>query len=235
MTAHPCQESSREAFGDPSWLAIDGAYSYESELFRPLRQCYQRRPIFPFVLFETIYEGEHESTPEQVRRQAWWAMLAGAGGQFLGNSPIWHFGGPGVFESKGTWQAALDSGGSRDIARLGKFFSALPWQDLVPDERNAFLTGGMGEGTATALASKTRDGQLAVVYAPSTGTQVRELTIALGALTPPASARWWNPTDGTSRPAHDGALPGQGAHTFRTPGDNGTQTNDWVLWIETEK
>ena len=45
----------------------------------------------PFVLMESSYEGEHNSSPVQIRRQAYWAILCGAAGQFLGNKPIWGF------------------------------------------------------------------------------------------------------------------------------------------------
>ena len=42
-----------------------------------------------------------------------------------------------------TWQAALDSQGSRDIARLGQFFRRLPWHQLEPDPEERLVPAGL--------------------------------------------------------------------------------------------
>src|SRR5438093_1250769 len=146
-------------------------------LFRPMRAEYGRKPVRPFVLLETTYEGEHDSTPDQIRRQAYWAMLGGACGQFLGNNPLWHFDGPGLYPAKVTWMQALDSTGSRDLARLGALFRELPWHRLRPEENHSVVTDGYGKDGATALTARTPDGKLSVTYIPSTGTDVRELIV----------------------------------------------------------
>ena len=46
------------------------------------------------------------------------------------------------------------------------------------------------------------------------------------------TARWYNPTDARYRAIPGVPLPNRGSHTFRTPGDNGTKTNDWLLILE---
>jgi hypothetical protein len=109
ITAHGGQTSATETFGDAPWLTVDTAYGYEPDLWRRLQATSDRRPVRPFVLIESTYEGEHASRPEQIRRQAWWAMLRGSGGQFFGNNPIWHFDGPGLFKAEVTWQRAKPS------------------------------------------------------------------------------------------------------------------------------
>ena len=117
MTAHHSPGGSAiEAFGDARWLDINNVYSYDKDLIRPMLEEYARSPARPFVLLETTYEGEHGSTPDVIRRQAYWAVLSGACGQFFGNNPIWHFDGPGLFPAKMTWQQALASEGSNDMA-----------------------------------------------------------------------------------------------------------------------
>jgi hypothetical protein len=230
MTGHPAPERSPAvAFGEPDWLTVNAVYSYERTLFRPLHEEYARRQTRPFVLIETVYEGEHDAKPEQIRRQAYWAMLCGACGQFLGNNPIWHYDGPGLFPVKTTWEAALDSPGTRDMVRLRQVFAALPWYRLVPDKVQAIVTADSGKDVGTAVAARTADGELAVIYIPSTGTQPRELTVNLASLAGSLEARWYNPTNGRYTATDKGRLPNQGSHTFRTPGDNGTGTNDWLL------
>ncbi len=146
MTGHGSPEDSAVvAFGEQKWLTVNSVYSYEKTLFRPVQAEYQRRPIRPFVLIESTYEGEHNSTPDQIRRQAYWAMLGGACGQFFGNNPIWHFDGPGLFPTKTTWKEALDGTGSRDMTRLRDLFVGLPWHRLEPEKNHEVVTDGYGE------------------------------------------------------------------------------------------
>jgi hypothetical protein len=230
MTGHFAPGTSAVgAFGERAWLTLNTVYSYDKSLFRPLLAEYQRRPVRPFVLLETVYENEHNSTPEEIRRQAYWAMLSGACGQFLGNNPIWHFDGPGLYLVKGTWQQALDGTGSRNMARLNHVFAGLPWHKLVPDQDHAVVKDGYGKDTATALTARTADRRLAITYVPSTGTGSRALTVDLGQFAGPVRARWCNPASGRSRAVGDVLLPNRGPRTLRTPGDNGTKTNDWLL------
>lgn len=233
MTAHHSPGSSAmAAFGEQSWLAINTVYSYEATLFRPLLAEYGRKPVRPFVLLETTYEGEHDSTPDQVRRQAYWAMLSGACGQFFGNNPIWHFDGPGLFPAKMTWQQALDAAGSRDIAFLASLFIRLPWQELVPETDHATLREGYGSGITTALTATTTDAKLSVSYVPSTGTAGRELTVALGRFPGPVAVRWYNPTNGRFVEAEGSPFVNRGTRRLHTLGDNSTQADDWVLILD---
>jgi hypothetical protein len=230
MTAHHSPGSSAvAAFGEQEWLAVNTVYGYEKTLFRPMLAEYLRKPVRPFVLLETTYEGEHDSTPDQIRRQAYWAMLSGACGQFFGNNPIWHFDGPGLFPAQMNWQQALGAAGSHDIALLRDLFIHLPWQQLAPEDNHAILAEGYGSDTATALTAWMTDGNLSVTYIPSTGTDGRELTIAMGRFAKPVTARWYNPTNGRFVQVEGSSFANRATHRLRTPGDNGTGANDWVL------
>ena len=233
MTAHGSR-GKRVALGlgDPDWLAVNTTYTDASNLVEPTRMEYERRPIRPFVLIEAIYEGEHNSTPDQIRRQAYLTMLGGACGQFFGNNPIWHFDGPGLFPTKTTWKQALGGTGSSDMARLRDLFLGLAWHKLQPEQNHAIVTSGFGEGIATALTARTPDKRLAVTYIPSTGTESRSLTIDLAQFSGPVNARWFNPTNGHWKTITEEPLPNRSSRTFHTPGDNGTKTNDWLLVLE---
>jgi hypothetical protein len=233
MTVHASPEHSAAAvFGTEPWLSVDTVYSYEPTLFRSLLAEYRRTPARPFVLIESTYEGEHNSTPPQIRRQAYWAMLGGACGQFLGNNPLWHFDGPGLFPAKETWIQALDSTGSRDMSRLGALFRQLPWSNLVPDEGHSVITDGYGRDLATALTARTPDRKFSVTYTPSTSTDARELTIDAAQFAGPVRARWFDPASGTYQGSPVAPFANRGLHRVQTPGDNGTQANDWVLILD---
>jgi hypothetical protein len=217
VTAHGGQTSAVETYGDTRWLSIDTVYSYKPDLRPELRRARDGRPTRPFVLIETIYESEHDATPDQIRRQAWQAMLCGAAGQFFGNNPIWHFDGPTLFPFTGDWKLALGSTGSRDIARLAAFFSSRDWWKLEP-RPNA----GIAITMAAAPVGQT------VIYVAGNGTaEVQDVALPIPALSP--SARWFNPArDEPTRSIDSVGAIGGGTHV-RTPGDNGTGTNDWVI------
>ena len=232
MTIHGGQQSAVEVVGDKDWIDVNTTYSYEKELFRVFRKDYERKTVRPFVLIESIYENEHNSRPEQIRRQAYWAMTCGACGQFFGNNPIWHFDGPGLEKAPRGWREELDGTGSRDMARLQKAFANRSWHKLVPDFKNDLVTKGVGDGTGTITAAATSDGKLAIVYVPSTGQEPREFTLDMSRFAAPVTANWFNPTDGRSDPAADKPLANKATLAIRSPGNNGTKTNDWLLLLE---
>jgi hypothetical protein len=217
VTAHGGQTSAVETYGNTRWLSIDTVYSYQPDLRLDLLRARYGRPARPFVLIETVYENEHNATPDQIRRQAWQAMLSGAAGQFFGNNPIWHFDGPTLFPFTGDWRQALDSTGSRDMARLSAFFAAREWWTLEP-RPNA--------GAAITMA--TAPGGPTVIYVAGNGTaDAQDIALPIPAIQP--SARWFNPArDEPMRPVESPGATGGGTHV-RTPGDNGTGTNDWVI------
>jgi hypothetical protein len=230
MTVHAAPETSVSTiFGTEKWLRVTALYSYDKELFRRALAEYARTPVRPFVLIESTYEGEHNSTQGQIRRQAYWAMLSGGCGQFLGNNPIWHFDGPGLFSANQTWLEALSSPGSLDMARLRRCFLELPWPELRPEENHTVVTDGYGEGVATCLTALTPDHGLSVTYIPSTGTDPRQLTVSLAGFPKSVSARWYNPTTGNFSDAQGSPSSKRGVQQFRTPGENGKAANDWLL------
>jgi hypothetical protein len=232
MTAHGGQTSGVDTFGDQEWLAIETVYSYVDDLRPLLLHAYQRRPLRPFVLIVSTYEGVHDARPARIRRQAWAAMLSGAAGQFFGNNPMWHFDGPTLFPHAGDWRQALDSTGSRDMSRLGRFFSARRWWDLVPERDGGLVTVG-SPGGAVASAARTADGALAVIYVAAIGAGSAELTLNLHDLGAGVTAQWFNPARDERPRDERGISGGRDGQKIVTPGDNGTGANDWVLILET--
>jgi hypothetical protein len=192
MTAHVEPEYPPvEQFPGDDWLELNQTYTYEI-VHRHLLADYDRMPTRPFVLFETTYEGEHNASDLQIRRQAWWALLSGACGQFLGNFPVWLL-------PKG-WEAALDSPGAIAMAHLIELFAPRPWWELVPDSDHRLVTAGLGEfrGLDYCAAAATPDGRLAIAYVPT----ARPIAVDLRILQPDAvSATWVEPATGRRTPS----------------------------------
>ena len=233
ITAQASREHSAvAAFGTQKWMTLNSVYTSEKSPLPEMWTEYNRSPARPFILIESIYEGEHKSKPPQIRRQAYWTILGGGCGQFFGNNPLWHFDAPGLFPVKTTWQEALGSTGSQDMTRLAEFFAGLPWQQLVPDQNHAVVTDGYGAATSMVATARTADGKLSVSYIPSTLDETRELTVDLAQFAGPVTARWYNPAKGGWTTITATPLPNRDSHTFQTPGDNGSGASDWLLVLE---
>jgi len=216
FTAHCHPENSAvDQYGKDGWLELNSTYTY-GIVHRMLLADFNRKPAMPFFLTESTYEGEHNASAVQIRRQAYWAILCGATGQFMGDRPVWLFD-PG-------WQAALSSTGAQDMTRWGELFRSRPWYELVPDEKHEVVVDGLGEfrGLDYLAAARTADGGTVIAYMPT----ARPITVDLTKIAGQAAQGWWfNPRNGKSDSA--GTFPTSGTHQFTPPGEG-----DWVLVLD---
>jgi len=215
MSAHCHSESSPIEQYPGTWLQVSSSYAYEI-VHQRLTWDYERKPSMPLFLIESVYEGEHNSSEVQVRRQAYWAVLCGEFGHVMGNLPIWSF-------SRG-WQAAMDLPGSVAMMHWGRLFRSLPWQDLVPDSDHKRVTAGIGEywGNDYLAAAATPDGSVLVAYMPS----ARTFTVDMSSLAKgQANAWWYEPRSGKA--SSGGKFDAAGSREFTPPAEG-----DWVLVLE---
>jgi len=215
ITAHCFPEAIPSEQYPGSWLDIASTYAYRLP-HQHLIEDYNRVPTRPFFLIETSYEGEHNASAVQIRRQAYWAVLSGAFGHVFGNRPIWLF--------DAGWPEALDGPGSIDMMRWGQLFRSRRWFDLVPDQKHQIVTKGLGEfnGLDYLTAARTNDGRSVIAYMPSARTITVDMTQLVGHI---ILASWMNPRTGKSQSA--GRFPPTGSREFVPPGDG-----DWVLILD---
>jgi hypothetical protein len=229
LTAHVNPEDVPvEQYPDDPWLAMNFTYSY-TIVHKALLRDYCRVPVRPNILVESTYEFDHNASDLQIRRQAYWSLLCGACGQFMGTDGVWGFA-PG-------WQDVLDSPGRVAVSRLVDVFSSRRWWDLVPDLGRAaewsalrsrpgeeFVRQGVGElrGLDFCAAARTPDGALAMAYIPTARTVTLDLSqMADGSV----SATWFDPTSGAMTAG--GEWPTGAIRDFSPPGDH-----DWLLILE---
>jgi hypothetical protein len=212
-----------------SLIDLDAAYTYYPTYAQVLRE-YNRRPAMPVYMAEAGYEMEQnlswisKGDPDVLRRQEYWSMLSGASGQFYGNHWTWPF--------RDGWKDHLDTPGSAQMGYLVKLFLSIPWYALVPDQTHKIVTSGFGTFTAAGnvgssdyvATASTPDGKLAVSYLPAGGT----IVVDTARLHASPVARWYDPANGTYRPATAGQSSAAGA-SFTAPGDNADGDADWVL------
>lgn len=224
FTAHCAPENSAfSQYSGGDWLSFNTVYTYQ--LIHPrLYQAYHRNPAEPFILIESSYESEHNSSEVQIRRQAYWTILCGGFGHVFGNNPIWHFDGPTLFAAKDTWQQAMDLPGSVSMMHWGNLFRSRKWYELVPDEQHQLVTQGLGElnGLDYLAAARTSDGSTAIAYMPTS----RTITVDMARIFGSHARTWWfNPRSGAASVAGDFAT--QGLREFTPPG-----SGDWALVLD---
>jgi hypothetical protein len=225
---------------DPTWaplIDLNASYTYEPTYVQLLKD-YDRSNFLPNFLVEASYEGEQnpntpEGTPQQLRRQEYWSLLSGATGQLFGNHYTWQFLCPqrdADGNCVGGWKDYLASPGATQMANVVALFSSRPWYELVPDQSHTIVTSGYGSfgDSDYVTAAHTPDGKLAMAYLPS----ARTITVDLGTLNGPVTARWYDPTNGAFTPIGGSPLANNGSVSLTTPGANADGADDWVLVLE---
>jgi hypothetical protein len=225
-TAHCAAETSAaEIWGAEPWLQVNNAYTYGAVYNAVAREYWRLRPM-PVFLIESTYEAEHGVSEQQLRAQAYSALLAGAFGQVFGNNPIWHFSGPTLFPAATDWRTALSSRGTQSMSHLQKLFGGLPWWTLEPDFDRRLVVDGIGKGLDRLAAAQDRDGKLAVVYLPT----IRTIGVDMGRLSSAGmTARWYDPSAGTYAAIEGPPLPPGAVRHFKPGGPNAAGFEDWVL------
>src|SRR5262249_3028144 len=151
------------------------------------------RSDLPFFLIEAIYEGEHSVSQATVRAQAYGTLLAGAMGQVFGNGPMWCFGPADCFNWTGppAGKAQLDRAGTKGLATLAALFASVPWSAFAPAQD--VIAGG----AADAVAGRTADGSVAMIYLPTGGALMLDLSKMSGT----TRATWADPRGGAQTSA----------------------------------
>jgi Protein of unknown function (DUF4038)/Putative collagen-binding domain of a collagenase len=230
-TAHCAPETAAVDFwGREPWLQVSNVYTYKPVYLAALDHFYRHKST-PFFLIESSYENEHGSTEQLLRTQAYQAMLSGAMGQVFGNNPIWHFDGPGLFSASGTWREQLGSRGTISMTHLRAVFETMPWWTLEPDTDNRLLRAGHQSDQSRAVAARSADRSIAVVYLPT----IRNLTLDLRELAgPKVSMRWYDPANGQFTDVATSDFESQEMQTVTISPrvNNSSGSGDWVLILK---
>lgn len=195
-----------------------------------------RLPVLPAFVGESYYENQTRFNPPgpwppaMVRRQAYWAILSGAGHLYGIHSAT----PPSVAESPGAWQ----------MKHVKDTFTARAWYDLIPDFDHRIVTNGWGRmgvdenkqpqiGDSYVTAAGTPDGSLLMAYLPPLpGKELRTLTVDLTKLKIPVEGKWMDPSNGRITPIPGGPFAKNESRDFSPPGLNAEGTNDWLLILE---
>lgn len=224
MTYHPFgRTSSVTWWNDAEWLDLnmfqsghrrygqrkgDGDTSSSAETeednWRYVEAAHKLEHIKPILDAEPSYEriphGLHDASQPKwqacdVRRYAWWSVLAGSCGHTYGNSALMQFYRPGDGQAYGCttpWYEAIFDPGFRQMKYVKKLMLMLPYFDRVADQ--SVLVGEYGIRYERPAASRGKD--YIVAYSYVGGTLDIDLTRISGAQ---KKAWWYSPSTGEFR------------------------------------
>lgn len=164
-----------------------------------------------------------------VRRAAYWSLLAGACGHTYGCNNIWQMWEPGRtrnIPALHTWQESLALPGAAQVGFLRRLFECFPWQKLEPAADLLWEPGDLADANRPRTA-RANDRSFAFVYL-AIGNPI---TLRPEQIVPEGgkfSASWFDPRT-TAIHATVGTVAGEGIEfTPPTVGPN----NDWLLILE---
>ena len=195
ITYHPCYgRSSAHYFHQDSTLSFNMIQTWAewSSVHPAVLSDALRTPPRPVVHAEGAYENGPEYptgpiTPLLVRRQAWWAFLAG-GFHTYGQNQMWRI-------EKG-WEQTFDTPGAFQVARMKQILTSRNWWDLVPDQ--SLFASGVGSEKTLNAAMRSGSGDYAIVYLASACKVVLHLDKIAS---PRVHATWLNPARDECRDA----------------------------------
>ncbi len=195
ITYHPCGgRSSSQFFHQDDWLDFNMIETWTDwpKVYPMVLADAFLLPLKPVVLGEGAYENGPEYplgpiTPLIVRRQAWWAFMAG-GFITYGQDRMWRMG-------EG-WTETFDTPGAWHMQLFKRIATSRPWWERIPDQ-SIFASGVSSERTLNA-AVRAPDGSWAMLYLSS---QCHVLVHLDKILTRLVRCTWVNPATGEERDA----------------------------------
>lgn len=242
LTFHPSgpNSSSRWFHGD-DWLRLNlvqSGHRRDSASWELIARDYARAPAKPVLDAEPTYEGHPLgnvprdpvtgkrvlSDAADVRKSAYWNLLAGAAGHAYGHHSVWQMYVPGRhkqgYEAVIGWTDALDAPGAKQMQHVRALIESRPMLSRVPDQ--SLVTDALAGGQHIRAA---RGDGYALVYTP----EGQPFTAVLGKIAGErVRAAWFDPRTGATTAA--GEWPNRGTKVFTPPASG--WGSDWVLMLD---
>ncbi len=249
ISYHP-RHASSEFYHQADWLdfnMIQSGHSPESTNFLPIEHDYALQPPKPCLDAEPAYEYPPDAIPDkrpvgavQIRRNAYWAVFAGAFGHAYGTHPIWQMYDDGWPQKNNTknrlprwdvvtpWYAALDLPGANQLRHLKQLMLSRPFVSRIPDQsiliapktKNLTRIQTTRDGTP-----ENNDASYLMAYFPSH----TEATLNTARINARNLRGWWfNPRDGSVKSL--GKFRNRNEMKFTPPTD--VPGEDWVLVLD---
>jgi len=194
ITYHPSGSRSSSYFWQSAaWLDFHMIQTWTRwyHIYQMVAADYGLTPTRPVILAEGAYEDGPEYptrpiTPLLVRRQAWWAWMAG-GFFTYGQNEMWRM-------EKG-WLDTRNSLGAQHMTVFKQIATSRQWWDMIPDQ--SVFTYGESSGRTLNTAMRNSSRTCIMVYLSEQTHFVLEMNRIA---TAQARATWVNPQTGETKP-----------------------------------
>jgi hypothetical protein len=234
-------QSSADRLHAEPWLdfnMLQSGHARRAEAnYAMLERDYARMPVKPCMDGEPCYEDHPIGFDPRngwfdafdVRRAAYWALLAGAHGHTYGCHNIWQMYAPDkhapVSHARRAWQESLNLPGAGQMRYAKQLMLRRDMRLRVPDQ--SLLASDAGEGEAHIRAARAADGSYAYLYLPTPRPVRVRMDKPKGRT---VQASWYDPRTGESTPI--GEFRATGEREFTPPAG---EAHDWVLVLEREQ
>ncbi len=232
---HSSQWLHREEWLDFNMLQ-SGHHARPVPNYEMIQKDYRLQPVKPCMDGEPNYENHpiHWDpkngwfNDHDVRRAAYWALLAGAHGHTYGCHDIWQMYEPGkrkpISHARTAWKEALHLPGASQMRHAKQLMLSRPMLLRIPDQ--SLIAGDPGKGLEHVRAARGADGSYAFIYLPIAKT----VRVHLDALSGKSIRAWWfNPRNGQAQ--RIGEFVRRGEREFTPPGGQ-SREEDWVLVLD---
>jgi hypothetical protein len=204
--------------------------------YEMIEKDYRLQPVKPCMDAEPNYEDHPINwdpkngwfNDHDVRRAAYWALLAGAHGHTYGCHDIWQMYEPGkrqpIAYARTSWKEALHLPGASQMQYVKALMLSRPLLLRIPDQ--SLIAGDAGKGLEHVRAARGADGSYAFIYLPVAKTVKVNLDVLSGKS---IRAWWFNPRNGQAQPL--GEFVRRGEREFTPPGGE-SREEDWVLVLD---
>jgi hypothetical protein len=243
MSFHPWGgQSSSKWFHKADWLdfnMIQSGHNPQSTNYLHVERDYALEPPKPALDGEPAYEYPPNAKPpnkrpvgaSSVRRNAYWAVFAGAFGHTYGTHPVWQMydnGRKPFWEVVTPWHQALDLPGANQLIHLKNLILTRPFLTRIPDQTMIVSEPPTGihrvQVTRDGLPGRN-DATYILAYFPSH----HRVTLKTGRIAGPDLRGWWfNPRTGQATLI--GETPNQATMSFEPP--TNAEGEDWVLVLD---
>lgn len=241
ITYHPMGgQSSSQYLHAEDWLDFNmlqsGHHAKPIANYQMIEHDYRLQPVKPCMDGEPNYEDHPINwdpkngwfNDHDVRRAAYWALLAGAHGHTYGCHDIWQMYEPGereaVAHARTPWKEALNLPGAQQMRYVRALMLSRPPLLRMPEQ--TLIVGDAGKGISHIRAARAADGSYAFLYLPTP----RAVTVNLEGLQGQRVHAWWfNPRNGQAQSI--GEFTRRGEREFEPP-EAKSPEDDWVLVID---
>jgi len=242
ITFHPRGgRSSSQWFHGADWLdfhMLQSGHSAQSTNYVPVERDYALEPPKPTFDGEPAYEYPPDAMPAkrpvgalQVRRNAYWAVFAGAHGHTYGTHPIWQMYDEGrkpLWDVVTPWHQALDIPGATQLVHLKRLMLNRPYLTRIPDQ-SVILSESPKGVDRVGVTRDGRPGQDDATYILAYFPRHHRVTLNTGRVAAARLCGWWyNPRTGAA--TRIGEMANGRKMDFAPPTD--VEGEDWVLVLD---